>query len=181
MSVQKNYIFCVLCSYDCVCKVGTGRRPVICTSYTSHCSSSFTVTMTDTAGWKVTHMVASHSTEVMPWHICQIACLYLQLYGGQIGLLLCQVSLHFSILNTIWPHECWIFYCLSSVIENFCLLWAVMVLLVFSSTNDTSAYINLARVFAQRCLESGISEVRCDLKPHPGGKVSWKWLQKHSL
>lgn len=39
------------------------------------------------------------------------------------------------------------------------------------STNDTSAYINLGQVFAQRCLESGISEVRCDLKPHPGGKV----------
>lgn len=32
--------------------------------------------------------------------------------------------------------------------------------------------MNLARVFAQRCLESGITEVRCDLKPHPGGKVS---------
>jgi len=101
-------------------------------------------------------------------------------FWGQIGLL-CQAALHFSVLNTIWLHECWIFYCLSSVIENFCLLWAVMVILVFSSTNDTSAYINLARVFAQRCLESGISEVRCDLKPHPGGKVSWKWLQKHSL
>lgn len=32
--------------------------------------------------------------------------------------------------------------------------------------------MNLARVFAQRCLESGISEVCCDLKPYPGGKVS---------
>lgn len=47
--------------------------------------------------------------------------------------------------------------------------WAVKRFLY--STNDTSAFINLARVFAQRCLESGISEVRCDLKPHPGGKV----------
>jgi hypothetical protein len=98
-------------------------------------------------------------------------------FWGQIGLLLCQVALHFSVLNTMWLHECWIFYCISSVIKNFCLLWAVLVLLVSSSTNDTSAYINLARVFAQRCLESGISEVRCDLKPLPGGKVSWKWLQ----
>ena len=66
-------------------------------------------------------------------------------------------------------------------LKIFYLLWAVLVLLVSSSTNDTSAYINLARVFAQRCLESGISEVRCDLKPLPGGKVSWKWLQKHPL
>jgi hypothetical protein len=44
---------------NCVCKVGTGRRPVICTFYTSHCSLSFTLTMTDTAGWKTTHSVAS--------------------------------------------------------------------------------------------------------------------------
>lgn len=32
-------------------------------------------------------------------------------------------------------------------------------------TTDTSAYINLARVFAQRCLESGLTEFLCDLQP----------------
>ncbi|XP_021937462.1 39S ribosomal protein L18, mitochondrial isoform X3 [Zootermopsis nevadensis] len=47
--------------------------------------------------------------------------------------------------------------------------WAVKKFLY--STKDTSAFMNLARVFAQRCLESGISEVCCDLKPYPGGKV----------
>ncbi|XP_063832786.1 large ribosomal subunit protein uL18m [Ostrinia nubilalis] len=39
------------------------------------------------------------------------------------------------------------------------------------SVNDTSAYINLGRVFAQRCLESGITEMYCDIKPTKGGKV----------
>lgn len=39
------------------------------------------------------------------------------------------------------------------------------------SIKDTSAYINLGRVFAQRCLESGISEIYCDIKPVEGGKV----------
>ncbi|XP_059048212.1 large ribosomal subunit protein uL18m [Achroia grisella] len=39
------------------------------------------------------------------------------------------------------------------------------------SINDTSAYINLGRVFAQRCLESGITEVYCNIKPVSGGKV----------
>lgn len=56
--------------------------------------------------------------------------------------------------------------------ENVLFSPAVMTLISFSSTNDTSAYMNLARVFVQRCMESGILEVRCDLKPHPGGKVS---------
>lgn len=39
------------------------------------------------------------------------------------------------------------------------------------SIKDTSAYINLGRVFAQRCLESGITEIYCDIKPVEGGKV----------
>ncbi|XP_026755010.1 39S ribosomal protein L18, mitochondrial [Galleria mellonella] len=39
------------------------------------------------------------------------------------------------------------------------------------SINDTCAYINLGRVFAQRCLESGITEMYCDIKAASGGKV----------
>ncbi|XP_053617219.1 large ribosomal subunit protein uL18m [Plodia interpunctella] len=39
------------------------------------------------------------------------------------------------------------------------------------SINDTCAYINLGRVFAQRCLEFGISEMYCDIKPLQGGRV----------
>ncbi|KAJ6635243.1 39S ribosomal protein L18, mitochondrial [Pseudolycoriella hygida] len=38
-------------------------------------------------------------------------------------------------------------------------------------TNDTSAYVNLARVFAQRCLESGLTEMLCKIKATPNGKV----------
>ncbi|CRL00862.1 CLUMA_CG014113, isoform A [Clunio marinus] len=38
-------------------------------------------------------------------------------------------------------------------------------------TSDTSAYYNLARVFAQRCLESGFCEMACNMKPKEGGKV----------
>lgn len=39
-------------------------------------------------------------------------------------------------------------------------------------TVDTSAYINLAKVFASRCLESGFIEMKCDLKnPVEGGKI----------
>lgn len=38
-------------------------------------------------------------------------------------------------------------------------------------TADTAAYTNLARVFAQRCLESGFIEMRCDYSPVKGGKV----------
>lgn len=38
-------------------------------------------------------------------------------------------------------------------------------------TKDTSAYINLARVFAQRCLESGLTEMVCSIKSAPEGKV----------
>lgn len=39
------------------------------------------------------------------------------------------------------------------------------------SITDTCAYIALGQVFAQRCLESGITEMYCDIKPLPGGKV----------
>lgn len=37
--------------------------------------------------------------------------------------------------------------------------------------NDTSAYINLAKIFAFRCMEAGLTEMRCDLQPKPNGKV----------
>uniref|UniRef100_A0A2M4C1B9 Large ribosomal subunit protein uL18m n=2 Tax=Anopheles marajoara TaxID=58244 RepID=A0A2M4C1B9_9DIPT len=37
--------------------------------------------------------------------------------------------------------------------------------------NDYTAYTNLARVFATRCMEVGLTEMRCDLKPVQGGKV----------
>ncbi|PSN36217.1 hypothetical protein C0J52_07291 [Blattella germanica] len=47
--------------------------------------------------------------------------------------------------------------------------WAIKKFLF--RTTDVSAYINLAHVFAQRCLESGITEVYCDLDSQPGGKV----------
>lgn len=39
-------------------------------------------------------------------------------------------------------------------------------------TTDTSAYLNLAKIFAQRCLESGFIEMSCDLEAHEGGKVA---------
>lgn len=38
-------------------------------------------------------------------------------------------------------------------------------------TSDFCAYTNLAKVFAQRCLESGFIEMSCDLKPKEGGKA----------
>lgn len=38
-------------------------------------------------------------------------------------------------------------------------------------TSDYSAYTNLAKVFAQRCLESGFIEMACDIKPKTGGKA----------
>jgi large subunit ribosomal protein L18 len=38
-------------------------------------------------------------------------------------------------------------------------------------TSDYSAYTNLAKVFAQRCLESGFIEMACDLTPKNGGKA----------
>ncbi|CAG5046904.1 unnamed protein product [Parnassius apollo] len=39
------------------------------------------------------------------------------------------------------------------------------------SITDTCAYFNLGRIFAQRCLECGITEMYCDIKPVKGGKV----------
>ncbi|CAK1541801.1 unnamed protein product [Leptosia nina] len=42
---------------------------------------------------------------------------------------------------------------------------------------DTCAYINLGRVLAQRCLECGIYEMYCDLKPLEGSKVE-KFLKE---
>jgi large subunit ribosomal protein L18 len=38
-------------------------------------------------------------------------------------------------------------------------------------TSDYCAYTNLAKVFAQRCLESGFIEMSCDLSPKEGGKA----------
>lgn len=38
-------------------------------------------------------------------------------------------------------------------------------------TSDTSAYTNLAKVFAQRCLEAGFIEMRCDFRTIKGGKI----------
>lgn len=38
-------------------------------------------------------------------------------------------------------------------------------------TNDTSAYVNLARVLAQRCLESGLTEVASTIQPPADGKL----------
>lgn len=39
------------------------------------------------------------------------------------------------------------------------------------STKDMCAYISVGQVFAQRCLEAGISEMYCDIKPLKGGKI----------
>ncbi|ALC41488.1 mRpL18 [Drosophila busckii] len=43
-------------------------------------------------------------------------------------------------------------------------------------TNDTSAFVNLGRVLAQRCLQAGITEMTCNIKPVPGSKLE-KLLQ----
>ncbi|KAI5711350.1 hypothetical protein M8J76_011531 [Diaphorina citri] len=40
------------------------------------------------------------------------------------------------------------------------------------NTNDICAYSNLARVLAQRCLETGISEITCNYKAEPNTKFS---------
>lgn len=42
--------------------------------------------------------------------------------------------------------------------------------------NDTSAYINLARVFAQRCIEAGIYEMECAEEATPASKLA-KFLE----
>lgn len=56
------------------------------------------------------------------------------------------------------------------VIEASTSEWAIKKQLY--KTSDFSAYVNLARVFAQRCLESGIIEMRCDMiNPQEGTKV----------
>lgn len=48
--------------------------------------------------------------------------------------------------------------------------WAVKKQLF--KTSDTSAYENLAKVFAQRCLESGFIEMKWGgKKPQEGGKI----------
>lgn len=38
-------------------------------------------------------------------------------------------------------------------------------------TKDTTAFINLARVFAHRCQQSGITEMLCNIDAVPGGKL----------
>ncbi|XP_061722821.1 large ribosomal subunit protein uL18m [Cydia pomonella] len=39
------------------------------------------------------------------------------------------------------------------------------------STKDMCAYISVGQVFAQRCLEAGISEMYCDIQATKGGKI----------
>lgn len=39
-------------------------------------------------------------------------------------------------------------------------------------TNDTSAYINLGRVLAQRCLQSGLLEIQSFIETEKDGKVA---------
>lgn len=56
------------------------------------------------------------------------------------------------------------------VIEASTSEWAIKKQLF--KTTDTSAYINLGRVFAQRCIESGFFEMKCDLVPNEGTKAS---------
>lgn len=38
-------------------------------------------------------------------------------------------------------------------------------------TKDTAAFINLARVLAARCLQSGITEMACNIEAVPNGKL----------
>lgn len=69
-----------------------------------------------------------------------------------------------------------------SVIEASTQEWAIKKQLY--KTNDTSAYINLARVFAQRCIESGFFEMDARLgRPEEGTKVDlfMKTLEKNGL
>lgn len=55
------------------------------------------------------------------------------------------------------------------VIEASTSEWAVKKQLF--KTNDHSAFSNLGRVFAQRCLESGFIEMHCGYGGPPGGKI----------
>lgn len=43
-------------------------------------------------------------------------------------------------------------------------------------TNDTAAYVNLGRVLAARCLQSGITEMMCNIEAVKGGKLD-KFLE----
>ncbi|KAJ8916625.1 hypothetical protein NQ315_000270 [Exocentrus adspersus] len=57
------------------------------------------------------------------------------------------------------------------VVKASTLEWAIKKLLY--RTLDTSAYVNLGRVLADRCLQSGIIEVDCTIEPPiPNGKVA---------
>ncbi|XP_001658909.2 39S ribosomal protein L18, mitochondrial [Aedes aegypti] len=56
-----------------------------------------------------------------------------------------------------------------TVVESSTSEWAVKQHLF--KGNDTSAYINLAKIFANRCLEAGLTEMRCDIQPKPNGKA----------
>lgn len=52
------------------------------------------------------------------------------------------------------------------------------------NATDTSAYINLARVLAQRCVEFGITEIYCNITPvTEKGKVAQflKTLESHGV
>ncbi|GJQ78057.1 putative ribosomal protein L18 [Trypoxylus dichotomus] len=60
--------------------------------------------------------------------------------------------------------------------------WALQKQLYRST--DYSAYVNLARVLAQRCLQMGIIEVRSDIEPpNADGKIAafLKTLEEHGL
>ncbi|XP_058834198.1 large ribosomal subunit protein uL18m [Topomyia yanbarensis] len=56
-----------------------------------------------------------------------------------------------------------------TVVESSTSEWAIKQYLF--KGNDTSAYINLAKIFALRCMEAGLTEMRCDLQPIQDGKV----------
>ncbi|XP_063220685.1 large ribosomal subunit protein uL18m [Bacillus rossius redtenbacheri] len=58
----------------------------------------------------------------------------------------------------------------STVVSASTAEWAIKQFLY--STVDSAAYQNLGRVLAERCLETGLTEVRCDLHPEPGSKVA---------
>ncbi|XP_055596031.1 39S ribosomal protein L18, mitochondrial [Uranotaenia lowii] len=61
-----------------------------------------------------------------------------------------------------------------TVVETSTSEWAIKQHLF--KANDTSAYVNLAKIFAARCMEAGLTEMRCDLQPKKDGKVD-KFLQ----
>lgn len=61
-----------------------------------------------------------------------------------------------------------------TVVESSTSEWAIKQHLF--KGNDTAAYVNLAKIFATRCMEAGLTEMRCDLQPKPNGKVD-KFLE----